>query len=295
MTNNWFFSGQVTLNYPQTTRYIQTLTHSGVAPEALWMLRDRKKGQHFTWVNKCENVIYLLPQSIFNSLCDLLKRVLQLLDMTRRSRHGQAQEFGLSLWTGEASFSLKVGVVAHEILVTGQKSMVLGFDFFLFGAGLELRTWTCQYLSQILAGASLSHLSTSVLSESFSSCSCSKLICIFKSRTFFKFNPHSLHLWSLIFTTRTFFLTWPSIIESMSFSSQDFEAWISLTILFLSENDSVFWLQVAPVLCCTVYCTVQCDDMWWWGQMVVTSHRLGGREWALSERSLLLSESFDRI
>ena len=48
-------------------------------------------------------MIYLLPQSIFNSLCDLLKRVLQLLDMTRRSRHGQAQEFGLSLWTGDSS------------------------------------------------------------------------------------------------------------------------------------------------------------------------------------------------
>ena len=92
-------------------------------------------------------------------------------------------------------------------------------------------------------------------------------MCIFKSRTFFKFNPHILHLWSLIFTTRTFFLTWPSIIESMSFSSQDFEAWMSLTILYLSDKDSVFWLQVAP--CTVLYCTVLCTDMWW-GQMVVT-------------------------
>ena len=193
--NNWFFSGQVTLNYPQTTRYIQTLNHSGVAPEVLWMLPERKKGQHFTWVNKCEYAIYLLPQSIFYQLCDLIKRVLQLDNM---------------------------------IFIT---------DFIRSRCGLY-------------------HLSTSVLSESFSSCSCSKLICISKSRTFFKFNPHSLHLWSLIFTTRTFFLTWPSIIESMSFSSQDFEAWISLTILFLSDNDSVFWLQVAPVLCTVLYSTV---------------------------------------
>ena len=205
--NNWFFSGQIILNYPQTTRYIQTLNHRGVAPEVLWMLRERKKGQHFTWVNKCEYVIYL-PQTIFNPLCDQIKRVLQL-------------------------------------------------------------EW---YLSQIFTGVSLSHLSTSVLSESFSSCSCSKLMCIFKSRTFFKFNPHILHLWSLIFTTRTFFLTWPSIIESMSFSSQDFEAWMSLTILYLSDKDSVFWLQVAPVLYCVLYCTV-----YWHVMGADGCHRPGGR------------------
>ena len=46
--NNLFFSGQVMQNYPQTTPYTQTLPHKGVAPGVLLMLREQKKGQHFT-------------------------------------------------------------------------------------------------------------------------------------------------------------------------------------------------------------------------------------------------------